>query len=118
MEHTPLTWRARGQLWLRLGLRLALALGGAALVIWVGLPLLSLLSPFVLALFFAWALDPVTRTALVILSGCPTAGVTSLFSQNMGKDASLAARQITLSTLLCIITLPLAAVLAQFLAAR
>ena len=229
MEHTPLTWQARGQLWLRLGLRAVLALGGAALVIWVGLPLLSLLSPFALALVFAWALNPAVRwlqrktnlsrnlisLMLVILvfaviggalfglgwmavdqvrslfdnrdslldelldgllslvnsvriwlgglsgvvpdrvitssedlidalvgwvrdldfsgwfarmagrapsmaadlSGCPTAGVTSLFSQNMGKDAGLAARQVTLSTLLCIITLPLAAALAQFLAA-
>ena len=61
MEHTPLTWRARGRLWLRLGLRFALTLGGAALVIWVGLPLLSWLSPFVLALVFAWALDPAVR---------------------------------------------------------
>ena len=61
MEHTPLTWKARGQLWLRLGLRAALVLGGAALVIWVGLPLLSLLSPFVLALIFAWVLNPAVR---------------------------------------------------------
>ena len=61
MEHTPLTWQARGQLWLRLGLRAVLVLGGAALVIWVGLPLLSLLSPFVLALIFAWVLNPAVR---------------------------------------------------------
>ena len=61
MEHTPLTWQGRGQLWLRLGLRLALMLGGAALVVWVGLPLLSLFSPFVLALIFSWALDPAVR---------------------------------------------------------
>ena len=61
MEHTPLTWEARGQLWLRLGLRALLTLGGAALVIWVGLPLLSLLSPFVLALIFAWVLNPAVR---------------------------------------------------------
>ena len=77
----------------------------------VGLPVLTAL---VLLLF---RLDPVICTAPVILSGCPTAGATSLFSQNMGKDAGLAARQVTLSTLLCIIILPLAAVLAQFLAA-
>ena len=61
MEHMPLTWQARGQLWLRLGLRLALTLAGTALVIWVGLPLLSWLTPFVLALVFAWALDPAVR---------------------------------------------------------
>lgn len=75
-----------------------------------GLPVFTALA------LLPFRLDPVIYTALVILSGCPTAGVTSLFSQNMGKDAGLAARQITLSTLLCIITLPLAAVLAQLLA--
>ena len=78
----------------------------------VGLPVLTALA------LLPFRLDPVIYTALVILSGCPTAGVTSLFSQNLGKDASLAARQITLSTLLCIVTLPLAAVLAQLLAAQ
>ena len=61
MERTPLTWQARGQLWLRLGLRAVLILGGAALCVWVGLPLLSWLTPFVLALVFAWALDPAVR---------------------------------------------------------
>ena len=77
-----------------------------------GLPVLTAL------LLLPFRLDSVIFSALVILSGCPTAGATSLFSQNLGKDASLAARQITLSTLLCIVTLPLAAVLAQLLAAR
>lgn len=61
MDNSPLSWGDRGQLWLRLGLRGVLALGGAALVIWVGLPLLSLLSPFVLALVFAWLLNPAVR---------------------------------------------------------
>lgn len=56
--------------------------------------------------------------AAVILTGCPTAGITSLFAQSMGKDTAMAARQVTLSTLLCIITLPLVAVLAQTLAVR
>ena len=78
----------------------------------VALPVLTAL------VLLPFRLDPVIFTALVILSGCPTAGVTSLFAQNMGKDAGLAARQITLSTLLCIVTLPLAAVLAQLLAVR
>ena len=77
-----------------------------------GLPVLTAL------VLLPFRLDPVIYSALVILSGCPTAGATSLFSQNLGKDASLAARQVTLSTLLCIVTLPLAAALAQFLAAR
>ena len=76
----------------------------------MGLPVFTAL------VLLPFRLDPVIYTAMVILSGCPTAGVTSLFSQNMGKDVGLAARQITLSTLLCIVTLPLAAVLAQLLA--
>ena len=54
MNDSPLAWGDRAQLWLRLGLRAVLALGGLALAVWVGLPLLSLLSPFVLALVLAW----------------------------------------------------------------
>ncbi len=77
----------------------------------LGLPLLTavVLLPF--------RVDPMVFTATVILAGCPTAGATSLFAQSMGKDAALAAQQITLSTLLCLATLPAAAVLAQLLAA-
>lgn len=76
----------------------------------VGLPILTAL------VLLPFRLEPVVFIALVILSGCPTAGVTSLFAQKLGKDPSLAVRQITLSTLLCILTLPVIAVFAQFLA--
>lgn len=61
MDNPPLTWGERAQLWLRLGLRGLLVLGALALVVWVGLPLLSLLSPFVFALVFAWLLNPAVR---------------------------------------------------------
>lgn len=61
MKESPLTWGERAQLWLRLGLRAVLALGGLALAVWVGLPLLSLLSPFVLALVLAWLLNPAVK---------------------------------------------------------
>lgn len=61
MEHTQLSWYQRGQLWLRLGLRGALTLGAIALVIWVGLPLASLLSPFLFALALSWVLNPAVR---------------------------------------------------------
>lgn len=61
--------------------------------------------------------DPMVYVAAVILAGCPTAGATSLFAQSMDKDAALAAQQVTLSTLLCIATLPVTAVAAQLLAA-
>ena len=59
--------------------------------------------------------DPVIYVAAVILAGCPTAGATSLFAQSMGKDAALAAQQVTLSTLLCVVALPVMASLAQLL---
>ena len=75
----------------------------------LGLPLLTAL------VLIPCRLDPIVFSAAVILSGCPTAGVTSLFAQSMGKDTALAARQITLSTLLCMATLPVVAVLAQLL---
>ncbi len=61
--------------------------------------------------------DPMVYVAAVILAGCPTAGATSLFAQSMDRDAALAAQQVTLSTLLCIATLPVTAVAAQLLAA-
>ena len=76
----------------------------------LGIPLLTAL------VLLPFRLDGMVYVAAVILAGCPTAGATSLFAQSMGRDASLAARQVTLSTLLCLITLPVTAVLAQLLA--
>ena len=78
----------------------------------LGVPLLTglVLLPF--------RLDPMLYVASVILAGCPTAGATSLFAQSMDKDTALAARQVTLSTLLCLLTLPVAAALAQLAAGR
>ena len=70
------------------------------------------------AVLLPFRLDWTVFVATVILAGCPTAGNTSLFAQSMGKDTALAARQITLSTLLCILTLPLTAALAQMLALK
>lgn len=52
---------------------------------------------------------------LVILSACPTAGVTGIFAQNFRRDTAAAAQQITLSTLLSIATLPVLALLARTL---
>lgn len=50
MKDKKLTWPQRGRLWLRLGLRLVLALLALWLLRAVGLPLLSLCAPFVAAL--------------------------------------------------------------------
>ena len=61
MRPVQLTWKARGALWLRLGLRLLLA----ASLIWgvsrFGRPLLSLFAPFLLAFAAAAALNPLIR---------------------------------------------------------
>lgn len=61
MEERELSWRERGRLWARLGIRLALA----ALCIWLLVravpPLLSLFMPFVLAFVTAWLLNPLVR---------------------------------------------------------
>ena len=62
METQELSWRERGRLWARLGIRLALAALAWLLLMRVGLPLLSLLMPFVLALCTAWLLNPLVRT--------------------------------------------------------
>lgn len=63
MTFGRLTWRERGQLWLRLGIRLALT----ALALWLvsrfGRTLLSLFAPFLCALAAAALLNPLVRRA-------------------------------------------------------
>lgn len=61
-------------------------------------------------------LEPTVYLTLVILSACPTAGTTSIFCQRFGQDTGTAARLVTLSTLLSIVTLPLLTLLARAVA--
>ena len=61
-------------------------------------------------------LDPLLYTAVVILSAAPSAGVTSIFAEQFGRNTAAAAQLVALSTLLSILTLPLFAVAARFLA--
>lgn len=56
-----LTWRERGQLWLRLGLRLLLTAIGLWAAVRLGPPLVSLFAPFLLALGMAWLLAPAVK---------------------------------------------------------
>ena len=56
-----LTWRERGWLWLRLGIRLALAGLALFLVLRLGGPMLSLFAPFVAAWVAAALLNPLVR---------------------------------------------------------
>lgn len=61
MEQRELTWRERGQLWTRMGIRLALTAAALLLLCLALPPLLSLFMPFVLALVLAWLLNPAVR---------------------------------------------------------
>lgn len=61
MKNDLLTWHERGELWLRLGIRVVLLVGALLLLRFVALPVVSLLMPFVLALVMAWLLNPLVR---------------------------------------------------------
>ena len=61
MEHDLLTWRERGHLWLRLGIRAGVTAGAVLLLIYALPSLLSMLLPFVLGLVVAWLLNPPVR---------------------------------------------------------
>jgi hypothetical protein len=61
-------------------------------------------------------LDMTLYLTVVILSGCPTAGATSMFAQMFRCDTAAAAQLVTLSTLLSVVTLPTMTLLARLLA--
>ena len=83
---------------------------GAAAVKLVILPALTAL------LLLPFHLDPTMYTTLVILAAVPSAGLTAMFAQRFNRCPATAAQLVTLSNLLCVITLPLFAVLARALA--
>ena len=58
---SELTWPQRGRLWLRLGLRLLLLLLGLWALVRLGPTVVSLFSPFLLALLMSWLLSPAVR---------------------------------------------------------
>lgn len=61
MELRELSWKDRGRLWMRLGIRLVLMAAVLLLLFFAVPPLLSLFMPFVLALIMAWLLNPMVR---------------------------------------------------------
>lgn len=61
MELRELSWKERGRLWMRLGIRLVLTAAALLLLFFAVPPLLSLFMPFVLALIVAWLLNPAVR---------------------------------------------------------
>lgn len=106
MDMKELSWHERGELWLRLGLRLVMLVVGLVLVVKLGPPVVALLLPFVLAFLVAWMVDPVVRfcqkkckiprkaTSLVlILLGFVAVGALlwALVASAVGEISSLAA---------------------------
>lgn len=61
MRPGQLTWRERGWLWARLGIRLVLTVLALLLIVRLGPPLLSLFVPFVAALVVAILLNPMVK---------------------------------------------------------
>lgn len=77
---------------------------------------LLILPAITMVVLLPFKLDPVIYTAVVILSGCPAAGASSLMCQMAGKDAAYAARLVTFTTILSVVTLPVVSALAKLLA--
>lgn len=100
MELRELTWRERGRLWMRMGIRLVLLTAALLLLFFVVPPLLSLFMPFVLALVMAWILNPVVRwlhrklkisrrvlsALLIILVFAVVGGVLAAFLYGIGSE--------------------------------
>ena len=61
MDLHELSGKERGRLWIRLGIRLLLAVALILLLVYALPPLLSLFMPFVVALVLAWILNPLVR---------------------------------------------------------
>lgn len=61
MDLRELSWKERGRLWMRLGIRLLLTVAVLLLLFFAVPPLLSLFMPFVLAVLMAWLLNPAVR---------------------------------------------------------
>ncbi len=61
MDLRELSWKERGGLWARLGIRLILTVIVLLLLFYAVPPLVSLLMPFVLAVLVAWLLHPLIR---------------------------------------------------------
>lgn len=85
---------------------------GAAAVKLVAMPALTAL------LLLPFRPDRLLYITMVLLSAAPAAGLTGIFAQRFHRAPAAAAQLVTLSTLLCVVTLPLFAVLARVLATQ
>lgn len=85
-------------------------------LVWFGVAMRNVILPFlVLFLFYAAGLRGNILLCSLIPMACPVAGVTVIFANLTGKDASLPSRLMTLSTLASLVTLPLVITVAMAL---
>lgn len=100
MDRQELSWKERGRLWMRLGIRLALTAAVVLLLVFAVPPLVSLFMPFVLAVVLAWLLNPLVRwiqrklkisrkvisVLLILLVFAVAGGLLTLFVYEIGKE--------------------------------
>lgn len=100
MKLQELSWKERGRLWMRMGIRLVLAALVLLLLFLAVPPLISLFMPFVLALVLAWLLNPIVRwlhrklklsrrvlsLIIILLAVCVVGGLLFLFVYEIGVE--------------------------------
>ncbi len=85
-------------------------------IIYAAAAIKQILVPVITALvLLPLHLDKTFYIAIVILFATPVAGFTSIFAERYNRNVGYAAQIVSLSTLLCVITLPLAAIMAEYL---
>lgn len=84
--------------------------------IWPGIFLRNLAIPFILAVILHFCgIHGNMMMACVLPVCCPVAGITVLFSEQFGRDTGFAAKLMSVSTLLSIVTIPLTVSFLAFL---
>jgi hypothetical protein len=76
---------------------------------------LVILPAIVALVLLPFHLEPMLYCSAVLLSAAPTAGATSIFANQLGRNTAAAAQLVTLSTLLSMVTLPVFAILSRVL---
>jgi len=83
--------------------------------IWIAAGCKLLIIPLFLFVFLFFNVPYKLIIIAVLTSAMPSASTTSIYAQKFGGDASFASFGVLLSTLLCIITIPLLYTLLQWL---
>ena len=75
-----------------------------------------LLIPFVIVLLYIWLpIDETVKLIAIILAATPTSTIGTLFTIRYKKNSVLAARIFTVTTLLCVVTIPIIIRIAEWL---